>query len=180
MLLNNGTWFGKLKPMGGMMVIPSALLFNSQRVKLWENAQRFGETKSVPQGYQSALSAIIPSLARSSDMSWLVRGSGDFTSAANGIGELVATLTGEGTLTPEGQMGGEIYATLTGEGTVTVQLRGIGSLTVTLDAGARPSAFDIAQEVLQALNATTIPVNVEKINDIDVNGVGTSGDPWGP
>jgi hypothetical protein len=180
MLLNNGTWFGRLKPMGAMGVIPRALLFNAQRVKLWENAQRFGETKSIPQGYQSAQKAIIPSLAVSGDLSWLVRGSGDFTGSVTGVGALATTLTGTGTFSPNGQMGGEIYTTMSGEGTMTIQLKGIGSLTVTMDAGARPSAFDIAQEVLQALNATTIPVNVEKINDITVNGAGTSGDPWSP
>lgn len=49
-------------------------------------------------------------------------------------------------------------------------------------AGADPSviAGTIAAAVVAALNATTIPVNTKKINDVTVVGSGTEVDPWGP
>ena len=43
-----------------------------------------------------------------------------------------------------------------------------------------PSAADIAAEVIAALNATAIPVNVAKINNVTVKGSGTAIDPWNP
>jgi hypothetical protein len=38
----------------------------------------------------------------------------------------------------------------------------------------------LVDAILLALNSTTIPVNTKKINDVNVAGTGTSGDPWGP
>ena len=37
-----------------------------------------------------------------------------------------------------------------------------------------------ASDVVTALNATTIPVNVAKINSVTVTGAGVTGDEWGP
>jgi hypothetical protein len=38
----------------------------------------------------------------------------------------------------------------------------------------------LVDAILLALNATTIPVNTKKINDVTVNGTGADDDPWGP
>lgn len=43
-----------------------------------------------------------------------------------------------------------------------------------------PTPAEIALAVMAAINATTIPVNTKKINDVDVGGSGTELDPWGP
>ena len=43
-----------------------------------------------------------------------------------------------------------------------------------------PSAADIASEVLSALLATTIPVDLRKVAGSLVSGSGTESDPWGP
>lgn len=40
--------------------------------------------------------------------------------------------------------------------------------------------IDIATEVVNELNATEIPVNVTYVNGVQVDGTGTSVDPWGP
>lgn len=45
---------------------------------------------------------------------------------------------------------------------------------------ALPSASDIAAEVLTALNATAIPVNIKQVNSIPIKGSGVVGDTWGP
>jgi len=39
---------------------------------------------------------------------------------------------------------------------------------------------DIAAAVLAELSLTTIPVNITKVNNVDVDGAGTELDPWGP
>ena len=43
-----------------------------------------------------------------------------------------------------------------------------------------PSASDIAAALLAALNATTIPTDVRKVNSIPIKGSGVVGDTWGP
>lgn len=45
---------------------------------------------------------------------------------------------------------------------------------------AAPTAADIATAVLSSLNATAVPVNVKKVNDVPIRGTGTPGDTWGP
>lgn len=55
--------------------------------------------------------------------------------------------------------------------TVPVQAQGIAT-------GGGPSAAAIAAAVLAALQATAIPVDVEKMNGADVIGTGAESDPW--
>lgn len=38
----------------------------------------------------------------------------------------------------------------------------------------------VATALLAALNATTVPVNIKKINDCNMKGDGSAGNPWGP
>lgn len=59
--------------------------------------------------------------------------------------------------------------------TVPVQAQGIAT-----GGSSGPSASEIADEIMARLGATAIPVNIRKVNDIDIDGSGTSGDPWGP
>jgi hypothetical protein len=59
--------------------------------------------------------------------------------------------------------------------TVPVQAQGIST-----SGSTGPSASDIAAAVLAVLNATTIPVDLQKVKGIQVNGTGTEANPWGP
>jgi hypothetical protein len=34
--------------------------------------------------------------------------------------------------------------------------------------------------IIAAMNASPPAVNIKKVNDVTVNGIGTSGNPWGP
>jgi hypothetical protein len=43
-----------------------------------------------------------------------------------------------------------------------------------------PSAASNASATVSALNATTIPVNVKKVNDVSLTGTGEVDDPWSP
>ena len=42
------------------------------------------------------------------------------------------------------------------------------------------SSQDIVAAMIAALNATTIPVNIEAVNGMPITGTGTEQDPWGP
>jgi hypothetical protein len=59
--------------------------------------------------------------------------------------------------------------------TVPVQAQGIST-----SGSTGPSASDIADEVMARLAATTIPVDVKKINAVTLTGAGTSGNPMRP
>lgn len=150
MLLNNGTWFGRIKSTGAMGVIPASLKRNDRLSLLRENAQWVGQDVSIPNGYQSATRAYVPCFKTSSKISWWVKGDSYSSFNLGAVGNLAATFTGETTTTFNGQMGASIYTTLIGVGNVSVAARGIGNMSVNIDAGSRPSAFDIAQEIWQS------------------------------
>ena len=59
--------------------------------------------------------------------------------------------------------------------TVPVQAQGIST-----SGSTGPSAAEIAAAVLAALQATTIPTNVEKVRGQSLKGSGTELDPWSP
>ena len=50
--------------------------------------------------------------------------------------------------------------------------------TMAEGVGAYPTAESIAAAVLAALNATTIPVDAQKMNGADIIGTGSEADPW--
>ncbi len=59
--------------------------------------------------------------------------------------------------------------------TVPVQAQGIST-----SGSSGPTAAQVADEVMARLAATTIPVDVRKINAVAVEGSGVVGDEWGP
>ena len=59
--------------------------------------------------------------------------------------------------------------------TVPVQAQGIST-----SGNSGPSAAQIAAEVLAALQATAIPVDVKAVNGATLTGSGVIGDEWGP
>jgi hypothetical protein len=46
--------------------------------------------------------------------------------------------------------------------------------------GDCPTVSDIVNGIMAAINATTIPVDIKKINSVTVNGAGVQGNEWGP
>jgi hypothetical protein len=59
--------------------------------------------------------------------------------------------------------------------TVPVQAQAVAT-----NGSTGPSASDIAAAVLAALNATTIPVDMQKVKGQTINGAGSESDPWRP
>jgi hypothetical protein len=133
-----------------MGVIPASLTRNAARIKLYENA-RFGQKVSFPQGYQQASRAILPSLKTTDLISARITGSGDlFNFQVRNIVSVAATISGSGFVNSSAEVGKTMWATLAGTGALTGGARMLVSMKASLDAGARPSAFDIAQEVWQS------------------------------
>lgn len=57
--------------------------------------------------------------------------------------------------------------------TVPVQAQGIAT-----SGGSGPSASEIAAAVVAAIEAATIPVNVEQVNGVQIYGDGSDANPW--
>lgn len=174
MLLNNGTWYGWLRPVAGPLR-GLGLLANSRAAIFRDNTLQFGGRVSIPNGYQSAYRAVVPTVKETEYIAVRMLGAGDASFTAQGVGSLGVTLQGEGSTVFNSQKGGTLFVSMTGEGSLTAAARGIGSLSVAMDAGARPSAYDIAQEVLQTQAAT---VNAPGTIGNKINSAGSAANPW--
>lgn len=156
-----------------MGAIPSALLSNANAIRLFENA-RFGQKVSLPQGYQQASRAILPSLITTDFISARIKGDSSFVNTQISIAQrMSAFLDGEGFVNPNAEVGKTMWATITGEGNLAGDARMTVRMSATLDAGSRPSAFDIAQEVWQgqAANYNAAGTMGNKLNSAGSGGV---------
>lgn len=123
-------------------------------------------------------------------------GSGNLSGAIGALAGLVASLSGSGSVssaTPyaTGAMGANIrgYSDLTPEGLRDAVWRALsasyneaGTMGNKLNSAAS-GGIDyaaLAAAILAAAAIDPIASNVKQVNDTDINGSGTSGDPWGP
>ena len=129
----------------------------------------------MPQGYQSATKALIPTLKESWDMFVMFRGDGSFAVAALTVEDMTVGFSGEGTFSPNAQHAYAMTVEFIGEGTLSLTAQQLEQASVAFDSGTRPSAFDIAQEVWQAQAASynTAGSMGEKLND-----AGSGANPW--
>jgi hypothetical protein len=148
MLRNNFTPFGELRFQSG----GAAMAFGTERLirlgRLYENARFSGQKSSIPQGYTQAYRATVPALVTSGRVAARLKGDSSIDASIVGAGVIEATLAGEATLTADAYLGLAGQATLQGDSTFSGEIVGVGVCSATLDAGSRPSAFDIAQEVM--------------------------------
>jgi hypothetical protein len=172
-LINN--YLGTLKVVGGAQT-QRFLQQKKFNYRLGENAFSFGSYVSLPQGFQDPYKARIPSIKQSDYIRAVLIGVGDLINSGITVPMVMsATVSGEGTLSPDAEVGKTMAATVVGEGNFSGDARMIVSLAATVDAGARPSAFDIMQEVWQA-KASGFPDPTTMGGK--VNAAGTAGDPW--
>ena len=160
----------------GGLHVSRFLQLQAKKQQAKENFNAFGKLVSVPQGYQAAAVALIPSVSLSDYIRAAMRGSSDFQNL--GIAVVVtlgAILQGEGTLQPDAEVGKTLGASLQGTGSFSGDARMVAMLSASIDAGARPSAFDIAQEVWQGSKAA---YNTPGTMGNAVNSAGSAGDPW--
>lgn len=127
-------------------------------------------------------------------------GSGGAAGVATGLGSMGANLRGYGDLTPEGlrdavwsaiasqydepgSMGQKLNNSASGGVDYTALGQAVwahATRTLTSSSGTAPTAAEVTAAVLAALQATTIPVNIEQVNGQTINGTGTEANPWGP
>lgn len=176
MLRRNGTNFDRLRPRGGGGLFANGFWRVSQRQLLKENFSGFGQLTSMPQGYQSAARAIIPTLKESGNMFVSFRGVGNFTAGADVLEQMQVAFLGEGTVVFNAQHAISSTVFMSGEGTFTAGMRQLEQMYVAFDSGARPSAFDIAQEIWQSQAAA---YNAPGTMGNKVNAAGGAADPWG-
>lgn len=172
-LINNA--YHTLKTPSGN-IIGRFIRENALRQSLKENFNAFGQYVSMPQGYQDAAKATIPTLKESFNLRCILRG--DSSLVNTGITMPVtmeATVSGEGFLNPDMEVGKTLAATVVGTGSLSVDVRTIVNMSARIDAGARPSAFDIAQEVWQSQKTA---YNAPGTMGNALNSAGTAGDPW--
>ncbi|CAB4139862.1 hypothetical protein UFOVP353_61 [uncultured Caudovirales phage] len=97
------------------------------------------------------------------------------TSGIGGIGNLSALFEIETTMTVTGNVFGNIYAVFDAEADLIVSIRATGNLEADFDILARPSAFDISQEIW---NATASGYNNPGTMGEKVNDAGSASNPW--
>jgi hypothetical protein len=118
------------------------------------NAASFGSTTSIPQGYNDPAKALTPTIKTGGNIAARARA----TTALSG--DLRATGNMAGTLAAEADMIGNANVYFNGSATfpavadMTAALGATGNITANMDLLARPSAFDIAQEVWAANTAS--------------------------
>lgn len=125
---------------------------NNNAVSQTMLAASFGgmdKRSSLPHGLDSR-SALL--MARTTGgLSAYLRGAGTLTGSIGGIGNLAASLAGAGTLTANANMGRFMSASLSGTSSLTAAIGGVGNLSALISIGARPSATDIAESVLNGV-----------------------------
>ena len=115
------------------------------------------EDASLPNGINNETALQMP-VNTGGKLEAQMTGDAGFFGSIQGAGVLSATLTGESDVFPAANTAAMGYATLTGINTTTANLRAVGRMSAVLDAGARPSAFDIAQEILGSATEGTVTV----------------------
>ena len=136
----------------------------------------FGSTTSRPQGY-SNIKAIAMPLIENSNMACRMFGDSSFTITGGiTVETLACDMLGEGTMVTNASGAITMYCNMLGEGTFTGTPRVLENMTCTMDAGVRPSAFDIAQEIWQSQASA---YNAAGTMGNRVNAAGAAGDPWG-
>ena len=102
-------------------------------------------------------------------------GGGAFFYQADLINSYALKFIGAGPFSINGNLNGTIVDT-----GVQVERKTSAAFSTTAVGGSGPSAESIAAAVLAALQGTTIPVDVKKINAVQLTGSGTQLDPMRP
>lgn len=130
---------------------------------------------SVPQGYNSEKAITMPMIT-DGQIKVEFRGEGSTSSSISAIGYVAVNMQGVGSIGLDAHMGAERTLLLQGSGSLSAGIEADGLVSIFMDAGARPSAFDIAQEVW---NGQKTAYNTAGTMGNAVNSAGSSGDPWG-
>lgn len=167
MLLNNGTLFSA-RLISGTNVTN---LLSSYTIC---NAKAFGQTTSIPQGYPNPQVALVPTLKTSGQIGSRQQVDVSLTANLFGIGNVSSAPSFDVDLTGSANVLLNGYSTLNVDIDLTSSIRATGNLSSNIDWVARPSAFDIAQEIW---NSAATSYNIagtmgRKLNDAAAGGGG--------
>jgi hypothetical protein len=139
-----------------------------------ENRLSFTAGASIPDCYHQG-TALVPCVTNDDRISCTFRGESFLDGDPTNLEQAAATIIGESTITADWTEGVCIDATFLGEGFMEGNPTNLEQASATLDPGARPSAFDIAQEIWQSQASGYMSPGTmgEKLN-----AAGTAGDPW--
>lgn len=128
---------------------------------------------SFPSGtYQSAI--CLP--MKYGGMGMRVTAAGTTQADIQAWGTVDGSMSGSGSVTSAALTGlKDAPCTMTGSGQMTGSVRGTGSMTCLVSIGSQPSAFDIAQAVLNALASQ---YNIPGTIGAKINSASAAGDPW--
>jgi hypothetical protein len=135
------------------------------------NRISFGNNASWPNAYHN-VSAIFLPFKDNGNMAAQLYPSSFFTADITALGNMDASLVGDSTVTANGNMAANIRSDLVGESTFNVTPSAIGNMSASINAGATPSAFDIAQEVWGSIAAQN------NVNNTMGQKLNNAGDPW--
>lgn len=138
------------------------------------NGLAFSTKVGRPYGYNGINGFLLP-VNPSGFIRATLLGGTSFTPSILSIGNMSATIRGEGAITPDINAAYNMRLTLTGVGSITPQLKAKAWMYSAIDAGARPSAYDIAQEIWQSKSSN---YNSTGTMGNKINGAGNAGDPW--
>jgi hypothetical protein len=142
--------------------------------KILNNGLTFGMKVGKPYGYNGLNGMLLP-VKPGGFIRATLSGSADFTSVITCIANMIATLSGVGAVNPNINAAYNMVLTMAGNGTLTPVLKAIGNMSAAIDAGSRPSAFDITQEIW---NAQSAQYNSSGTMGNKLNGAGSAGNPW--
>jgi len=139
------------------------------------NGATFGSKVSRPQGYNYVSKAITAPLQTSGNVAGSLSLDLYIVGGLGGIGNMSSTADIETTMTLVGNVLGNIYVDSAFSLDVTATLRATGNMTVSVEVIAKPSAFDIAQEVWNAQTSGYVTTGTmgKSLND-----AGAAGNPW--
>lgn len=139
------------------------------------NGAAFGSKVSRPQGYNDVSKAITAPLQTSGNVAGSLSLDSYIVGDLGGIGNMSSTADIETTMTIVGNVLGNIYIDSAFSLDITSSLRATGNMTVSVDVIAKPSAFDIAQEVWNAQTSGYVTTGTmgKSLND-----AGAAGNPW--
>jgi hypothetical protein len=111
----------------------------------------------------------------------LFQGVGSITGQLVGALQLSANLSGTGAMSaPLGALGG-MAGVLAGTGAIHAGITGGGVITADItSSNITALAGQVVEQMMDALNATTIPVDTVKIHGQTIAGSGVTADPWRP
>lgn len=121
-----------------------------QRRRFVANAMSFGSITSVPQGYNNPAVSLVPTIRTGGNIAARFKGEASASAVLTAFGNMEATFEAEADMTCAANVFANGYATFEAEANMTANLTAIGNMEANMDLLARPSAFDIAQEVWAA------------------------------